>query len=230
MKTTRWRGRAGQSLVEMAMVLPILAILTFGLVDFGRGYYFQVSITNAAREGARVAILNIYVGPQTPICSSSNSYATCPVQTDANIITAVFHELNYSGIPPTSITICRQPDSHECVGANEDELLMLGHQRRRKSRGQAMVEFALLASLLFLLVMGIFDFGRAISVYINIAEAAHEGARQLVLRSNYASKPPDSVIVNATLAKIGGGGMVLTEDPCLSNPTPCTFPSLPGVP
>ncbi len=111
MKTTRWRGRAGQSLVEMAMVLPILAILTFGLVDFGRGYYFQVSITNAAREGARVAILNIYVGPQTPICSSSNSYATCPVQTDANIITAVFHELNYSGIPPTSITICPPHDS-----------------------------------------------------------------------------------------------------------------------
>ncbi len=82
-------------------------------------------------------------------------------------------------------------------------------QRGRKSRGQAMVEFALLASLLFLLLMGIFDFGRAVSVYINIAEAAHEGARQLVLRSNYASTPPDSVIINATLAKIGGGGMVL---------------------
>ena len=94
--------------------------------------------------------------------------------------------------------------------------------RRAKSRGQAMVEFALLSSLLFLMVMGIFDFGRAIAVYINIAEAAHEGARQLVLRSNYYSAPPDSVVVNATLAKIGGGGMVLTEDPCLSNPTPCT--------
>jgi Flp pilus assembly protein TadG len=103
-------------------------------------------------------------------------------------------------------------------------------QRRRKSRGQAMVEFALLASLLFLLVMGIFDFGRAIAVYINIAEAAHEGARQLVLRSNYTSTPPDSVIINATLGKIGGGGMVLTEDPCLSNPTPCTSPSVPSVP
>jgi len=103
-------------------------------------------------------------------------------------------------------------------------------QGRRKSRGQAMVEFALLASLLFLLVMGIFDFGRAIAVYINIAEAAHEGARQLVLRSNYTSTPPDAVIINATLAKIGGGGMVLTEDPCLSNPTPCTSPSMPTVP
>jgi Flp pilus assembly protein TadG len=98
---------------------------------------------------------------------------------------------------------------------------------RRKSRGQAMVEFALLSSVLFLLVMGIFDFGRAIAVYINIAEAAHEGARQLVLRSNYFSQYPDSAIVNATLAKIGGGGMVLTEDPCLAPPSPCTSPSIP---
>ncbi len=106
---------------------------------------------------------------------------------------------------------------------------MRGPQYRPKSRGQAMVEFALLSGLLFLLVMGIFDFGRAISVYINIAEAAHEGARQLVLRSNYASAPPDSVIINATLAKIGGGGMVLIEDPCLSNPTPCTSPSFTGM-
>jgi len=100
----------------------------------------------------------------------------------------------------------------------------------RKSRGQAMVEFALLSGILFLLVMGIFDFGRAIAVYINIAEAAHEGARQLVLRANYNSAPPDSVIINATLAKIGGGGMVLSEDPCLSAQTPCTTPSVPTTP
>jgi Flp pilus assembly protein TadG len=98
---------------------------------------------------------------------------------------------------------------------------------RHKSRGQAMVEFALLSTLLFIMVMGIFDFGRAIAVYINIAEAAHEGARQLVLRSNYNSQPPDTVIVNATLAKIGGGGMVLTEDPCLPS---CTSPSTPTTP
>jgi Flp pilus assembly protein TadG len=90
-----------------------------------------------------------------------------------------------------------------------------------------MVEFALLSGLLFLLVMGIFDFGRAIAVYINIAEAAHEGARQLVLRSNYASTPPDTVIINATLAKIGGGGMVLTEDPCLPG---CTTPDTASTP
>ncbi len=99
--------------------------------------------------------------------------------------------------------------------------------RRPASRGQAMVEFALLSGLLFLLVMGIFDFGRAVAVYINIAEAAHEGARQLVLRSNYTSTPPDTVIINATLAKIGGGGMVLNEDPCLPG---CTTPGSASTP
>ena len=71
MKIARGRGRAGQSLVEMAMVLPVLALLTFGLVDFGRAYYFQVAITNAAREGARTGIVNIYLGPRVPTCATS---------------------------------------------------------------------------------------------------------------------------------------------------------------
>jgi Flp pilus assembly protein TadG len=95
----------------MAMVLPLLAFLTFGLLDFGRAYYFQVSITNAAREGARVGILNIYTGPQNPTCSISNNWATCPVQNDAAIMTAVNNELTYSGISPTSVAICPPHDS-----------------------------------------------------------------------------------------------------------------------
>ncbi len=111
MKTNRWRSRRGQSLVEMAMVLPLLTFLTFGLVDFGRAYYFQVSVTNSAREGARVAILNIYIGPQQPTCSTTNSYATCPVQTDTAIVNAVNSELMYSGIAPKTVTICPPHDS-----------------------------------------------------------------------------------------------------------------------
>ena len=111
MKPRFVRRRLGQSLVEMAMVLPLLTFLTFGLVDFGRGYFFQVSVTNAAREGARVAILNIYTGPADPSCSTGNSYATCPVQTDPAIVNAVNAELLYSGITPKSITICPPHDS-----------------------------------------------------------------------------------------------------------------------
>jgi Flp pilus assembly protein TadG len=111
MKASFIRRRAGQSLVEMAMVLPLLTFLTFGLVDFGRAYFFQVSVTNAAREGARTAILNIYTGPQNATCSNSNNYATCPVEADPAIVSAVNAELAYSGITPKSITICPPHDS-----------------------------------------------------------------------------------------------------------------------
>jgi len=51
-----------------------------------------------------------------------------------------------------------------------------------------------------------------------------------VLRTNYNSSYPDTAIVNATLSKIGGGGMVLMEDPCLAPPTPCTTPGTPTIP
>src|SRR5437870_10719566 len=118
-------------------------------------------------------------------------------------------QVRLPALHPTDAATRRQPDPHERLRADEDELLM----RRRKSRGQAMVEFALLSGLLFLMVMGIFDFGRDIAVYINIAEAAHEGARQLVLRSNYSRTPTDSVIINAKLGKIVGGGIVLNDEP-----------------
>ena len=45
----------GQTLVEFALVLPLMLILMFGIVDFGRAFYTWLTVTNAAREGARVA-------------------------------------------------------------------------------------------------------------------------------------------------------------------------------
>src|SRR2546430_2661420 len=52
--------------------------------------------------------------------------------------------------------------------------------------------------------------------------------------SSVSTMPPPPIFarvaLTTTLSKIGGGGMVLTEDPCLSNPTPCTSPSLPSTP
>lgn len=43
----------GQALVEFALVLPILFLLIFALVDFGRVIYTQNAIAQGAREGAR---------------------------------------------------------------------------------------------------------------------------------------------------------------------------------
>jgi Flp pilus assembly protein TadG len=45
----------GQALVEFTLILPIFLLLLFSLVDFGRGFYTWLLVTNAAREGARIA-------------------------------------------------------------------------------------------------------------------------------------------------------------------------------
>jgi Flp pilus assembly protein TadG len=47
-------GEGGQSLVEFAMVLPLLLVVLFAIVDFGRIYQGHVTLTNAVREGARL--------------------------------------------------------------------------------------------------------------------------------------------------------------------------------
>lgn len=51
-KRTKHRER-GQSLVETAVVLPILLLLVVAIVDFGRAFDAYIILTNAAREGAR---------------------------------------------------------------------------------------------------------------------------------------------------------------------------------
>lgn len=47
----------GAVAVEMALVLPLLLLILFGLVDFGRGFNAQMQLTQAAREGVRVVAL-----------------------------------------------------------------------------------------------------------------------------------------------------------------------------
>lgn len=46
----------GQSLVEFALVLPILMLLVLGMIEFGWILNGKITLTSAAREGARVAI------------------------------------------------------------------------------------------------------------------------------------------------------------------------------
>jgi Flp pilus assembly protein TadG len=46
----------GQSLLEFAILLPVLLLILLGAVDLGRLYYAQVTITNASREAARFGI------------------------------------------------------------------------------------------------------------------------------------------------------------------------------
>jgi Flp pilus assembly protein TadG len=47
----------GSVAVEFALLLPVLLLLIFGIIDFGRAINDQITLTQAAREGARLAAL-----------------------------------------------------------------------------------------------------------------------------------------------------------------------------
>jgi Tfp pilus assembly protein PilX len=48
----------GQSLVEFAIVMPIIALTVLGLVDLGRAVYSYNTLAQSARQAARTAIVN----------------------------------------------------------------------------------------------------------------------------------------------------------------------------
>jgi len=52
----RERAHHGQSLVEFALILPVLALLVLGAVDLTRAFYYYIALENASGETARVLI------------------------------------------------------------------------------------------------------------------------------------------------------------------------------
>ena len=52
---SRRGDRRGAVAVEFALVLPLLMLLVFGIIDFGRAYYTLNQVISAVREGARYA-------------------------------------------------------------------------------------------------------------------------------------------------------------------------------
>jgi Flp pilus assembly protein TadG len=54
----RHERRRGQSLVEFALVLPMFLLLFMAVMDFGTAVFTYNSLTNAAREGTRLAVVN----------------------------------------------------------------------------------------------------------------------------------------------------------------------------
>ena len=65
------KSEKGQAMVEFALVLPLLLILLCGIIDFGWLYYNQITLNNAAREGARYAV--IYYDPVSDWKSAAES-------------------------------------------------------------------------------------------------------------------------------------------------------------
>ena len=72
-KLKRERGAAA---VEFALVLPLVVLLIFGLIDFGRLFFVQISLSSASMEVARVSsyVQNSCVVANSADASSSSCY------------------------------------------------------------------------------------------------------------------------------------------------------------
>jgi Flp pilus assembly protein TadG len=99
-----WFRREGAQLLEFALVLPLLIVLVVGIADFGAGYALKDKLSNAAREGARIAVSqpDDLTNSQNTACNT----APCSVLSAANAAVVYLKNagVNVCGLDPTSIT------------------------------------------------------------------------------------------------------------------------------
>ena len=56
-RMNRTSCRRGAAMVEFALILPVLVLILFGVIEFGRMVMVHQVLVNASREGARLAVL-----------------------------------------------------------------------------------------------------------------------------------------------------------------------------
>jgi Flp pilus assembly protein TadG len=97
----RARSR-GQALMEFALVIPIFLLLVVALFDLGRAVFAYNTLTNAAREGARMAIVNQY----QPFIVARAKSQTQIVELDDPSVSVTFWQVGDDGNPDKSKPQC----------------------------------------------------------------------------------------------------------------------------
>ena len=93
-------GGRGQALVEFAIVIPIFLLLFMAVVDLGTAVFSYNALTNAAREGVRLAIVN----QDEPSIIARAEQQLAVAEIDAPNVTVGFYEANDDGTPDTART------------------------------------------------------------------------------------------------------------------------------
>jgi Flp pilus assembly protein TadG len=92
-------GRRGQALVEFVLVVPLFLLLLAGMIDFGLGLNASITVTNAAREGARL-------GTTKPIAASIDARAkSMTAGLDQTKVTVTSSCKRPTGSIPTTCTL-----------------------------------------------------------------------------------------------------------------------------
>ena len=106
-----WNARRdrGAAAVEFALLLPVLLLLVFGLIDFGRALNAQITLTQVAREGARLAALgqsNVVSRTQAAATGLSpvtvNPGTACPANAGTGVNAVVQVSYTYYLVTPVS--------------------------------------------------------------------------------------------------------------------------------
>jgi Flp pilus assembly protein TadG len=97
------------AMVEFAIVLPVLLLIVFGIVDFGRALFTLNNLTAAVREGARMASTQITPDPTVAASMTAvqNTVTNYVIAFGGSSGAATVSETFTGGAPPTmqSITV-----------------------------------------------------------------------------------------------------------------------------
>ena len=102
---SRLRKQRAQALAEMAVMVPFLVIGMMGMLDLGRAFYYQISLTNAVREGARFAAAPSYQGLYPACITTPPTGPNCPSPSDGDIQYRVNRELLNTQITGAVVTV-----------------------------------------------------------------------------------------------------------------------------
>lgn len=91
-------SQKGQSLVEVALAMPILILILAGILDLGRAYYTFIALSDAAAEGAAYAA--IYPADVTQIIERTADGSRGLVVLEPEMVSVDFNKLG-SGNPIT---------------------------------------------------------------------------------------------------------------------------------
>ena len=95
------RGEKGQALLEFALLVPIFLMLLFAIVDFGMGFHSWITVTNSAREGARLGAVHA-----TTDDIRDRVYATATlINEDTNMEVLVTNATDAGGLPGESVVV-----------------------------------------------------------------------------------------------------------------------------
>jgi Flp pilus assembly protein TadG len=76
--------------VELAISLPFLCLLIFGVADIGRAYYYREAVANAGRQALRVAASQQATG--NTVCAASSGKATSALPASSGPITTIVND------------------------------------------------------------------------------------------------------------------------------------------